>query len=115
MRTIREGDTFHFNGDYHAFADWMLRVVDSSPDKLALFPMPVGMANTDEEIDACEEDVRRAYDIAKARRRNLSVKILHALDDRSAVPVSRVLVVIHEHKWVGGLCVNGCPDTRKEG
>jgi len=23
-----------------------------------------------------------------------------------------LVVVLHEHKWVGGRCVHGCPDTR---
>ena len=114
MRTIGH-DRFHFNGDHGAFADWMLSVVDSSPDKLGIFPMPVGSKSSDDEIDAVEEDVRRAYDIAKARRRDLSVKLLHALDERNGAPRSCVLVVIHEHKWVGGHCVNGCLDTRNEG
>jgi hypothetical protein len=113
MKIISEGDHFVFDGDHEAFADWMLAVVDSSPDKLAVFPMPVGADDSDEEIDSVEDIVRRAYDIAKEQRPNLGVKLLHALDDRNGTPESRLLVVIHEHQWVGGQCVNGCPDTRK--
>ena len=112
MRTIGKADRFDFNGDHEAFADWMLRVVDKSPDRMGMFPMPTVEGD---EIDALEEDCRRAYNIAKAQRRDLSVKVLHALDERDDPPQSRILLVVHEHRWVGGQCVNGCPDARKVG
>ena len=116
MRFLDEGDLFDFTGgDHQELADWMLAVIDKSPDKLALFPMPVGADSSDEEIDALEEEVRQAYEIAKAERPDLGVKLLHALDTRNGTPRSRLLMVIHEHKWVGGRCVNGCRDTRKDG
>jgi hypothetical protein len=27
-------------------------------------------------------------------------------------PDAQGLVILHEHAWVGGVCVNGCADTR---
>jgi hypothetical protein len=56
-----------------------------------------------------------AYDIAKAERRDLSVKLLHSIDLHNGQPRDRIAVAVHEHQWVGGKCVNGCPDTRKDG
>jgi hypothetical protein len=111
LKIIREPDRFHFDGDHEAFAEWMLSVIDKSPDRLALFPMP--HRDTDEGLDELEDVVRAAYDLAKAKRPNLAVKILHGVDLGNGVRNSEIVVVIHEHQWVAGHCVNGCPDTRK--
>jgi hypothetical protein len=94
-------------------AAWMLRLVDESPDKLAIIKMPPH--RDDDDLDHLEALFISAYDIAKAERPNLSVKLLHAVDLNNGMPRDRVAVAVHEHQWVGGQCVNGCPDTRKEG
>jgi hypothetical protein len=100
--------------DDESLKDWILMIVDESPDRLAIIKMPV--VTTDDELDELEEEVRRAYDLAKDERPNLSVKLLHGVDTGGPHDgESRVIVVIHEHKWVAGQCVNGCPDTRKDG
>jgi hypothetical protein len=94
-------------------AAWMLELVDESPDRLAIVTIPPH--RDDDDLDAMESRFISAYDIAKAERPNLSVKLLHALDLHNGQPRDRIAVAVHEHKWVAGQCVNGCPDTRKEG
>jgi hypothetical protein len=92
-------------------AAWMLRIVDESPDKLAILTIPPH--RDEDDLDQLEEMFRNAYDIAKAERPDLSVKILYAVDLHNGQERDRVVVAVHEHKWVAGQCVNGCPDTRK--
>jgi hypothetical protein len=87
-------------------ADWMLDLVDNSENRLAIVEVPYG---TEDELDVKEEIFRESYDIAKARRPNLAVKIVPPGED---FPDAAVIVAIHEHKWVGGSCLNGCPDRR---
>jgi hypothetical protein len=92
-------------------AAWLLGIVDEGPDKLAIIKMP---PHRDlEELDELEALFIAAYDVAKAERPNLSVKILHAADLHNGQERDRIAVAVHEHQWVGGQCVNGCPDTRK--
>lgn len=92
----------------------LLTLVDEDPNRVAYVAMP--HAATEPEIDAHEDAFRRAYDRAKAERPGLSVKLLHAQDvghgPRNGPARSRVLVVLHEHRWVGGMCVHGCRDVR---
>jgi hypothetical protein len=92
-------------------AEWMIDLIDESPDKLAIVKMPAHQ--NDDELDQLEAMFIAAYDIAKAERPNLSVKILHAVEAIRGQPRDRIAVAVHEHCWVAGLCVNGCPDTRK--
>jgi hypothetical protein len=92
-------------------AEWMIGLVDHSPDKLAIVKMPPHQ--DDDDLDQLEALFIAAYDIAKAQRPNLSVKLLRAVETIQGQPRDRVAVAVHEHCWVAGLCVNGCPDTRK--
>ena len=102
--------------DDAALAAWLLDKLDA-----ALEPGPrlcgiaIPHAVDDDELAALEALMIRAYDLAKELRPGLCVKFLHAIDDRSGEQHSRVLMILHEHKWVDGQCVNGCTDTRKVG
>jgi hypothetical protein len=88
-------------------AEWLLNIVDESPDRLAIITIPPH--RDDDDLDYLEGRFIAAYDIAKNRRPNLSVKALHAMDGSNR---SRIVVAVHEHEWVGGQCVRGCPDIR---
>ena len=94
-------------------AAWMLGLVDESPDKLAIVKMPPH--EDDDDLDQLQELFSAAYELAKQERPDLSVKLLHSFDTRNGMPHPRVAVAIHEHCWVGGQCVNGCPDKLREG
>ena len=54
----------------------------------------------------------RVFDIAKEERPDLAVKILPAAYKGDHAGVTALAVVIHEHEWVGGMCVRGCGETR---
>ena len=107
------GRQIGFDDDPADIAAWMLELVDESPDQLAIVTIPPH--RDDDDLEAMEARFISAHDIAKAQRPNLSVKLLHALDTHNGMPRDRIAVAVHEHKWVGGQCVNGCPDTRKDG
>src|SRR4051812_2294605 len=87
-------------------ADWILGLVDESPNRLAMIDVPWG---TEDELDTMETVLRESYDIAKERRPDLSIKIGPPKDDDLSTAVR---VAVHEHAWVGGYCANGCPDKR---
>jgi hypothetical protein len=91
-------------------AAMMLRLVDRSPDRLAILEVPHELVRTDAEADANEAIVRREFDRAKAERPGLVVAIKPGNED---FPNAALLVAVHEHEWVGGRCANGCPDTRE--
>ena len=88
-------------------AAWMLALVDDSDDHLAIVEVPRASEDT---IDVMEAMFRAGYEIAKARRPDLAVNIVPPNED---YPDAAVLVAVHEHRWVGGHCANGCPDTRQ--
>ena len=99
--------------DPDRLAAWLLDLVDESPDRLAIVSMP---PHGDEaELDEIEARFIAAYDIAKYARPNLSVKLLHGVDLHHGQPRDRIIVAVHEHRWVGGHCANGCRDTRNAG
>jgi hypothetical protein len=103
----------HFDlGDYDAerCAEWMLRIVDESPDRLAILEVPPH--RDDDDLDRLEGQFIAAYDVAKDARPDLSVKLLRSMDVHNGRPRDRIIVAVHEHRWVGGVCVHGCPDTR---
>jgi len=103
----------HFNLDDYDPAEcaaWMLRLIDDSPDKLAIIRMPPH--RDDDDLQQIEDMFIAAYDIAKAARPALSIKIRSARDLHNGQPCDRIIVAIHEHQWVGGHCVYGCGDTR---
>jgi hypothetical protein len=96
--------------NHGALAAWMLRLVDESPDRLAIIEVPHSAVRTDDDIAALEAVFIREHDRAKADRPDLSVNLAPG-DARH--PRAAMLVAVHEHRWVGGRCVNGCRDTRE--
>ncbi len=104
--------TYTHDGDDQAFADWMLKLIDEGPDRLAV--IEIEHPGSMKKIEHMEATLIRAYDIAKAERPNLSVKIMPVTHRASVGPRrADALVVLHEHMWVGGECVNGCGDRRE--
>lgn len=109
---IQHGDAIRYDehGDDNARAAWLLSLIDGSPDRLAVVPIP--RTATDEQFDAMEARMIRAYELAKEERPGLAVKLLPPLAD--LLPIGgrsenvALLMVIHEHEWVGGECVRGC-------
>ena len=59
--------------------------------------------------------VRRVYDLAKAERPDLGVKILHALDTGNGAPTSRILVVLQSTTGWAASASMAAPDIRKAG
>lgn len=110
---IQRGPTHRYDGSGEDadLAAWMLSLVDAAPDRLAFIQIP---RTTDEHLDALEDKTRRAFDLARRDRPELRVKLLppfaellggHSQDDIALV------VVLHEHLWVGGECVRGCGEA----
>lgn len=93
-----------------ALAAFMLRLVDQSPDRLAIIEVPHEAVPTDDAIDAVEAVFIREYDRAKTDRPNLSVALKAGTSQH---PTAALLVAVHEHRWVGGYCVHGCSETRE--
>jgi hypothetical protein len=110
-REFRPFRTWPSGLDDQARADWLLAQVDEDPRRhTALVAMPV--ADNDEQLDEYEEDFRRAFELARTTGRRLAV--LHGLDTNGPTPgASRIGLLLHEHKFVGGLCVHGCRDTEE--
>lgn len=105
---------FPLDEDDQTRADWMLGLLDEQENHTLLIAMPV--ADDDDHVDRLEDEFCRVYDLARSTGRQLGVKALHGVDDNGRTPgASRVIVVLHEHRWVGGQCVNGCTDTRPVG
>jgi len=98
------------DGDEHDLAAWMLELIDQSPDRLAFITIPRPI-DTDDELDAIEERTLAAYDLAKAERPDLAVKVIPPIPELPGSGDTALVVVLHEHRWVGGRCVNGCRDT----
>jgi len=92
--------------DAEQCAAWLLDLVDESPDRLAIVTMP--LHRDDDDLDRLETLFISAYDLAKAERPDLSVKILHAVLVADGRWRDRIAVAVHEHQWIGGACVRGC-------
>jgi len=87
-------------------AAWLIAICDNDPRHHgALIVMP--HAETDQALDALEDEMRRALELARASERDLGVKLAHG-----RAPEPRILAVIHEHRFVAGACVNGCGEHR---
>ena len=93
-----------------ARAAWMLGLLEHDSNRTALIAMP--FAETDEELDAVEGDFIRAYNLAR-KGRSLGAKVIHGVDAGTDSERHRVGVLLHEHNWIGGHCLNGCTDTRE--
>ena len=98
------------NPDPEQAAAWLLNIIDESPDKLAMIQMPPH--DDDDDLGYIEARFIAAYDHAKAARPNLCVKLLRSVDLHNGSPRDRIIAAVHEHHWVGGECINGCPDSR---
>lgn len=92
-------------------AAWLLRLLDASADRLAL--ISVAEPATDAELDALEDDLIRGYDLAKSQRPSLAVQLIPSFAAGDRAVERGLVIVLHEHKWVGGMCVNGCRDERE--
>ena len=90
-------------------AAWMLRLVDSSPNRLAVIEIPHAALRTNRQIDEAEQLVAREFDRAKQARPDLAIKVRAPTPD---YPNAALLVDVHEHQWVGGHCIHGCTDRR---
>ena len=93
-------------------AAWLIDLVDRDQRHQALIVMP--HAETDEALDALEDEMRSAFEIARASGRDMGVKLAHGQDihgDRRE-PESRILALVHQHQFVGGACVHGCGEQR---
>jgi len=87
-------------------AAWLITICDNDPRHHgALIVMP--HAETDQALDALEDEMRRALELARATGRDMGVKLAHG-----RAPESRILALIHEHRFVAGACVNGCGEDR---
>lgn len=94
--------------------DRILALIDESPSRHVIIAMPHAKTNAD--LDALEEHFRRVYDLAKDARPDLAVKLHHNnVDTGHGTNQSRIVALIHEHLWVGGVCIHGCRDTRPVG
>ena len=87
-------------------ATWLIETVDKDHRHVAPILMPY--ADTDEALDAIEDEFGRAFEIARAGGRRFGVKLLVGQHVNSAE--ERILAIVHEHVFVGGVCVNGCTD-----
>jgi hypothetical protein len=89
----------------------MLSLLDDGDQRFAIVEIP--SSTPDHQLDMVEAAFIRAYDRAKRERPNLAVKLEGPDHPRlKDYPNARGLIVLHEHEWVGGHCVNGCTDTR---
>ena len=113
-REFRPFHAFPADMDDQARADWMLALLDEHADRRHTVLIANPVAENGDVLDSLEDDFRRAYDLARESGRTLGVKFLHGVDTGRRTPgASRVVVMLHEHKWIGGQCVNGCPDIRR--
>ncbi len=97
--------------DDHHLKDWMLSLVDDSPDHLAWIAVP--HPGTEEKLDALDERLVRVTDLAKQERPDLGMKLLPAAYVGENAGVTAIALVLHEHEWVGGGCIRGCGETRE--
>ncbi len=105
---------YELDGDDQAFADWMLEMIERDPNRVAM--IGVRRSRVLPRVDEMEDGLRRAFNLAKAKRPDLGIKILPAIFRGSnAKQGADVLVVLHEHRFVGGRCVHGCANTRPTG
>lgn len=100
---------YDHDDDDQALADWMMGLLDTSPDRLTIIEVPP--VRSDHDLDELEETTRRAFNIAKEERPNLTVKTIPGTNVMTGE--RRILLALHEHRWVGGECVNGCRETRE--
>lgn len=104
---------FDDTADTDHAAQWLLDRIDASPDRLAFIGLRITDDATDDANQHVEDQFAAAYHRALAERGNLGHKLLCARDvidgqDRA----KRIIIVVHEHQWIGGQCIRGCGETR---
>jgi len=95
------------SGNYPAaetLRDFMFEMIDQSPDRLAVVAIPAG-----DDPDELEALAIAGFDLAKAERPDLGVKLAPGLDPTGS---EALLMQVHEHRWVGGQCLHGCGEDR---
>jgi hypothetical protein len=107
--TNRKGIDWRRMRDNHgALAAFLVRLMDRSPNRLAILEIPPAAVLND-QVDEVEEVVRREYGRAKLDRPDLGLSLAPATAD---YPDTALLVAVHEHHWIGGRCVHGCSKQR---
>jgi hypothetical protein len=92
-------------------AGYLLERLDQGEQRFAALAIPKDLP--DIHLDEVQDAFDRAYERAKRERPNLCVKLEGPGHPRlQHYPDAQGLVILHEHAWVGGVCVNGCADTR---
>jgi len=84
--------------------DFMLELLDQSPDRLAVVAISLG-----DDIDELDAIVIAGFDLAKAERPDLGVKVAPGLDPEGD---EALLMAVHQHSWIGGECLHGCGEQR---
>lgn len=90
-------------------AAWLLRLLDESDDHLTLISL--AEPPTDAELDALEAEFIRGYDLAKSQRPGLAVQLIPGVAAGDHAVQRGLLIVLHEHRFVGGHCIYGCRGT----
>jgi hypothetical protein len=85
----------------------MLRVIDDRPQHVAVLAVPHEKVASDEAVDAVERTVIREYSARRTSGRTSPSRSPRGQTSTPTPPRSWRC----EHRWVGGRCVNGCPDT----
>jgi hypothetical protein len=83
----------------------MIYHLDQSRDRHVVFELP----RCDPEFPAFMDAFVAAFECAKGRRPDLAMQAQPLIED---FPQTRVLIAVHEHAFVGGVCVRACGETR---
>ncbi len=100
------------DGNDQAFAAWLIRQIDKTPDAVALIEPEW---ETDGDLADIEAATRRALALATAERPDLTARTLSAVPlNQPRPPAPRILLELHEHRFIGGECVRrGCGERRE--
>ncbi len=104
--------TYQPQGDDRAFAAWLIRQIDKTPDALAIIEPEF---ETDGDLAEIEAATRRALALATAERPDLTARTLSAVPLNQPRPTPRrILLELHEHRFIGGECIRrGCGERRE--
>ena len=103
--------SYRLDGDDHAFAAWLIRHIDKTPDARAAIE-PASKSHGD--LDEIEAATRRALAPAQLERPDLTGRTLRPVPlNQLRPPATRILLELHEHSWVGGECVRGCGERQQ--
>ena len=90
-------------------AAWLLDIVDIDARRHTA-PILMPFADSDAALEDLEDEFRRAFEIARAGGRRLAVNLV-AGQDVGPSRERRIIALVHEHVFVGGLCIHGCGQT----